>query len=48
MHAVLVEFIGGLVYDGVALGELPRRGDIKKGILGVGGNTINDIGQKTI
>lgn len=37
-----------IVDDGVGLGELSRRGDVKDGILRGGGNSLNDIGKEAI
>jgi hypothetical protein len=38
----------GLVDHGIGLGELSRRGDIEKSILGGGRNSFNDIGNQAI
>lgn len=38
----------GLVDDGIGLGELPRRGNVEKSILGGRRNSLNDIGDQAI
>lgn len=38
----------GLVDHGVGLGELARRGNVEESILGLGGKTVNDIGDEAI
>lgn len=37
-----------VVDDGVGLGELSRRGDVKDGIFRGRGNSLNDIGKEAI
>lgn len=38
----------GLVDDGIGLGELPRRGNVEKSILGGGRNAVDDVGNQSI
>jgi hypothetical protein len=37
-----------LVDDGIRLGELPRRGNVEKSILGGRRNSLNNIGDQAI